>query len=65
MRVNFAVTKSPVQKYGVGLELVDAVDHLAEEEGLSEFVHVNVADLRKAHAVKSGRESRADRIRAA
>ena len=42
------------QKYRVGFQLVDAVDGVAEKEGLGEHVQVNVAELDDAHAVKCG-----------
>ena len=45
------------EKNRVGVHPVDAVDCVTEEEWLSEFVHVNVAELRDAEAVKGLRKT--------
>ena len=41
---------------GVGFFAIDELDGVAEKDGLSEVVQVDVTDLRDAHAVKSGGE---------
>lgn len=39
---------------GVGFFAIDELDGVAEKDGLSEVVQVDVTDLRDAHAVKVG-----------
>ena len=51
------VTKSPVRNTASGLIRLMCSICMAEEEWLSEFVHVDVAELGDAHAVKGGRKS--------
>jgi hypothetical protein len=42
------------EKYGVGLDAVDAVNNLVKKERLGVVIHVDVAELDNAHAVKGG-----------
>jgi len=40
------------EKNQVGLQLIDAIDHVAEEERLRVLVHVDVTELRDAHSIE-------------
>jgi len=40
------------EKHRIGFQAVDVVNDLTDKERLSEFVHVDIADLRDAEAVK-------------
>ena len=44
------------QKYCVGFDAVYLVDYLAQEGGLSVFVHVNIAELDDAKAIEDTRK---------
>ena len=42
------------EKHRVGIQAVDLVDGIAEQERLSEFVQVNIAELRRTKSVEGG-----------
>src|SRR5208337_1993311 len=42
----------PGEKNGIGLDTVDAVNDMVKEERLSVVIHVDVAELDDAHAIK-------------
>lgn len=46
------------QEHGVGLEAVDSIDGVVEEEWLGELIEVNVTELCNMEAVEGGRKIR-------